>query len=125
METARESEFPADDEALRSGARLAGYQIVRELGAGTFGHVYLAKHPRLPRYDALKVLRKFWRQSSPQWATRFKREAAYMATLSHPNIVDVYDINDDEGRIWLSMQYIDGTDAQSALRATGGRLNMR
>jgi serine/threonine-protein kinase len=72
------------------GEAFAGFTILRVLGAGGMGTVYLAAHPRLPRQDALKVLPTQW-TADPQYRARFLREADLTASLSHPNILGVHD----------------------------------
>jgi serine/threonine-protein kinase len=100
---------------LADGATFAGYTIVRMLGSGGMGEVYLAQHPRLPRRDALKVLPASVSADS-EYRERFNREADIAATLWHPHIVGVHDRGDFEGQIWISMDYVDGTDAARLLR---------
>ena len=72
--------------SLQGGQVFAGYTIVRMLGSGGMGSVYLASHPRLPRQDALKVL-PVDLTADPEFRARFLREAELAAGLSHPNIV--------------------------------------
>jgi serine/threonine protein kinase, bacterial len=100
---------------LADGATFAGYTIVRMLGSGGMGEVYLAQHPRLPRRDALKVLPASVSADS-EYRERFNREADIAATLWHPHIVGVHDRGDFEGQIWISMDYVEGTDAARLLR---------
>jgi serine/threonine-protein kinase len=100
---------------LADGATFAGYTIVRMLGSGGMGEVYLAQHPRLPRRDALKVLPTAVSADS-EYRQRFNREADIAATLWHPHIVGVHDRGEFEGQIWISMDYVDGTDAGRQLR---------
>jgi serine/threonine-protein kinase len=100
---------------LADGATFAGYTIVRMLGSGGMGEVYLAQHPRLPRRDALKVLPASV-SADRVYRQRFNREADIAATLWHPHIVGVHDRGDFEGQIWISMDYVDGTDAGRLLR---------
>ncbi len=100
---------------LADGATFAGYTIVRMLGSGGMGEVYLAQHPRLPRRDALKVLPTAVSADS-EYRQRFSREADIAATLWHPHIVGVHDRGDFDGQIWISMDYVDGTDAGRLLR---------
>ena len=102
------------DMSLRPGELFAGYTIERELGAGGMGSVYLARHPRLPRYDALKLLRVEL-CDDPAFVGRFEREADTVAQLDHPNIVAVYDRGSADGQLWISMRFIDGTNAEKAL----------
>ena len=101
---------------LTSGSMVGGYRIERELGAGGMGSVYLAAHPTLPRRDALKVLSRELSRD-PDFRTRFTREADVAASLDHPQIVSVYDRGQtDDGQLWIAMQFVDGTDADAALR---------
>jgi serine/threonine protein kinase, bacterial len=100
---------------LAAGQTFAGYTIVRLLGTGGMGEVYLADHPRLPRQDALKVLPKDV-YADDEYRQRFNREADIVATLWHPHIIGVHDRGDVGGQIWISMDYVDGTDAAELLR---------
>ncbi|BBY42562.1 serine/threonine protein kinase [Mycolicibacterium celeriflavum] len=99
---------------LADGATFAGYTIVRLLGAGGMGEVYLAQHPRLPRRDALKVLPASV-SADDEYRRRFQREADIAATLWHPHIVGVHDRGESDGQIWISMDYVEGTDAARLL----------
>ncbi|WP_280234014.1 serine/threonine-protein kinase [Nocardia cyriacigeorgica] len=100
--------------ALSPGTVVGGYRIVKALGAGGMGAVYLAKHPSLPRMDALKVLSPELSRD-PEFRTRFEREANIASGLDHPNIVSVYNRGDENGQLWIAMQYIEGTDASEVL----------
>src|SRR4029079_5253164 len=100
---------------LADGATFAGYTIVRMLGSGGMGEVYLAQHPRLPRRDALKVLPAMV-SADVEYRERFNREADIAATLWHPYIVGVHDRGECDGQIWISMDYVEGTDAAQMLR---------
>ncbi|MEV6555436.1 serine/threonine-protein kinase [Nocardia sp. NPDC051756] len=95
---------------LRTGETFAGYTIERLLGRGGMGSVYLARHPRLPRLTAMKLLNPEVFHDN-QIRTRFEREADLVARLDHPNIVTVFDRGVEDEQLWISMQYIDGTDA--------------
>ncbi|MGW4245165.1 protein kinase domain-containing protein [Nocardia sp. NPDC004722] len=97
---------------LRPGEIFAGYVIQRELGRGGMGAVYLARHPRLPRWIALKLLNAEFHGDSETHA-RFEREADLAARLNHPNVVTVYDRGVEDGRLWIAMQYVDGVEAES------------
>jgi serine/threonine-protein kinase len=99
---------------LAEGEVIAGYTILRSLGAGGMGEVYLAQHPRLPRRDALKVLSASVCAES-EYRQRFNREADIAATLWHPHIVEVHDRGDVDGQLWISMDYVEGTDAARLL----------
>lgn len=95
---------------LADGEVIAGYTILRSLGAGGMGEVYLAQHPRLPRRDALKLLSASVCCES-EYRERFSREADIAATLWHPHILEVHDRGDVDGQLWISMDYVEGTDA--------------
>ncbi|WP_372516938.1 protein kinase domain-containing protein [Mycobacterium szulgai] len=96
--------------SLEVGQVFAGYTILRMLGSGGMGAVYLARHPRLPREDALKVLPADL-TADPEYRARFEREAELAAALSHPHIVRIFDRGEYDGQFWISMDYVDGTDA--------------
>ena len=100
---------------LNSGQEFAGYVIQRLLGTGGMGEVYLAQHPRLPRQDALKILSSA-STVDDEFRARFIREAELAATLWHPHIVGVLDRGEFNGRLWISMDYVDGTDAGRLIR---------
>jgi serine/threonine-protein kinase len=101
---------------LNNGDVFAGYTILRRLGSGGMGEVYLAQHPRLPRRDALKVLPAAL-TSDHEYRQRFSREADIAAELWHPHIVGIHDRGEFEGQLWLSMDYVEGTDAAELLRS--------
>ena len=100
---------------LNNGVVFAGYVIQRLLGTGGMGEVYLAHHPRLPRHDALKIL-SVASGADSEFRARFIREADLAATLWHPHIVGVLDRGEFNGRLWISMDYVDGTDAGRLIR---------
>ena len=95
---------------LRPGERIGGYRIVRLLGTGGMGTVYLAEHPSLPRSNAIKVLSPEL-STDPDFRARFEREANLAASLDHPNLISVFDRGEENGLLWIAMSYIDGTDA--------------
>ncbi|AQT82152.1 serine/threonine protein kinase [Mycolicibacterium litorale] len=99
---------------LADGQVVAGYTILRTLGAGGMGEVYLVQHPRLPRLDALKVLGSGV-SSDDEYRQRFGLEADMVATLTHPHIVTIYDRGEFEDKLWIAMEFIDGTDASRLL----------
>ncbi|PRC46106.1 serine/threonine protein kinase, partial [Mycobacterium sp. ITM-2017-0098] len=94
---------------LRIGETFAGYRVLRLLGSGGMGEVYLVQHPRLPRQEAVKVLRPDV-SGDASFRERFIREADLAAGLRHPHIVGVHDRGENEGHLWIAMDYIDGTD---------------
>ncbi|PEG52103.1 protein kinase domain-containing protein, partial [Mycolicibacterium diernhoferi] len=92
----------------------AGYRVLRLLGSGGMGQVYLVQHPRLPRQEALKVLRPELSQDG-SFRERFIREADLASGLRHPHIVGIHDRGEYEGQLWIAMDYIDGTDLAELL----------
>jgi serine/threonine-protein kinase len=101
--------------SLTEGQVFAGFTVVRALGSGGTGEVYLVRHPGLPRLDALKVLPESV-SGDEEFRARFNREADLAATLWHPHIVGVHDRGEFEGRLWISMDYVEGNDAARLLR---------
>src|SRR3982074_82471 len=99
---------------LRGGTSFAGFTIIRLLGAGGMGEVYLAQHPRLPRRDAIKVL-PLELSANLDYRERFVREADLAAALWHPNVVGVHDRGEVDGQLWISMDYVAGTNAATLL----------
>lgn len=100
---------------LAQGQVFAGYTVERLLGVGGMGEVYLAKDKDLPRPVALKLLAS-GKADDPEVRARFLREADTAARLSHPNIVAVYARGNDDHRLWMAMQYVEGTDVSAILR---------
>ncbi|MFB8001002.1 serine/threonine-protein kinase [Nocardia sp. NPDC056000] len=99
---------------IAAGTAFAGYRIERLLGTGGMGTVYLATHPRLPRYDALKVLSA--ERSAPRYREGFLREAEIAARVRHPNLVAVHDRGESAGRLWIAMQYVAGVNLAEVIR---------
>jgi eukaryotic-like serine/threonine-protein kinase len=83
------------------------YRIVKELGKGSMGVVYQAHDPQIDRSVALKVLRPD-RVTSETFRHRFLKEARAVGRLSHPNIVVVFDIGEDHGTVYISMEFLEG-----------------
>ena len=103
---------------LSAGQFFADYRIVRSLGVGGMGEVYLAAHPRLPREDALKVLPAEL-TGDAIFRARFTREADLASQLDHPSIVSVYDRGEFQGQLWIAMKYIPGSDCDAVLKRDG------
>lgn len=91
------------------GDSFAGYAIESVLGRGGMGTVYLARHPRLPRSVALKLVNREV-SADPEVRRRFEQEGNVVARLDHPGIVGIYDRGTDNGHLWIAMQYIRGSD---------------
>lgn len=91
-------------------------EILELVGCGGMGAVYKARQLRLDRIVALKILPTEFGQD-PTFAERFTREAQAMAKLSHPNIVIVFDFGEANGMPYLVMEFVDGINLRSAIRA--------
>jgi hypothetical protein len=95
------------------------YDVVRPLGSGGMGEVFLASDRVLGRDVALKVLRKQF-AGDEEFAERFKREAMSAASLSHPNIVQVYDRGEtEEGDSYIAMEYVPGGTLKERISGDG------
>ncbi len=95
-------------EEPRTGETLGRYRVVRKLGEGGMGAVFLAEDSRLGRLVALKILSSET-AADPARVGRFKREARVAAALQHPNVVTIHDVGEDAGRHYIAMEYLDGT----------------
>ncbi len=90
------------------------YEILGELGRGAMGIVYKARDTILQRIVALKVMPKF-NLDNPQISEKFLEEARTAAKLNHPNIVTVYEAGDEEGDLFIAMEYIEGSNLKQLL----------
>lgn len=115
---------PNDGAALSAGApdlvgKLVGgrYQVLKRLGEGGMGEVFLAEHVRMKRKSAIKIMRAAL-VHEPEALQRFTREAENASKISHPNVASIFDFGEtDEGLVYLAMEFIDG----EALSATLAR----
>jgi predicted Ser/Thr protein kinase len=96
-----------EDEALVPGAQIGSYTIVREIGRGGMGRVYLASDARLGRTVALKSLAPHLVQD-PAQRERLRREARAAAALTHPGICTVYALEEIDGRLYIASEFVDG-----------------
>lgn len=96
-------DLPEDNTTLTFG----GYEVKSVLGEGGLGVVYLAKQLSMKRYVALKVLYSKW-MKDPEFRKRFLLEARVVGKLSHPNLIQVFDVGFDKGRYYFSMEYVPG-----------------
>ncbi|MGL5818433.1 MAG: Stk1 family PASTA domain-containing Ser/Thr kinase [Phycicoccus sp.] len=94
------------------------YRVVRRLADGGMATVYLAVDERLGRDVALKVMRPDLAHDD-SFVTRFRREARSAASLSHPNVVAVYDQGEDDGHVFLAMEHVSGRTLREVLTAEG------
>src|ERR671925_1898826 len=94
------------------------YRIVRRLGAGGMANVYLAEDQTLGRRVAIKILNDR-HANDDQFVERFRREAKNAASLSHPNIVSIYDRGEAEGTYYIAMEYLDGRSLKELIVRRG------
>ncbi len=100
---------------LTPGAAFGGFEILDVLGQGGMGVVYKARQTSLNRIVALKVLAP-QTSGSKEFALRFDREAKVLATLNHPNVVQVHDFGREAEVPYLVMEYVDGESLETALK---------
>lgn len=114
------AEEPADPPTESQTVRfeVPGYVVERELGRGGMGTVYLARQLSLDRPVALKVMSKRW-ATDPIFVARFTREAFAAAQLSHPNIIQIYDIGETNGTRFFSMEYVPGRTLAELVKQRG------
>jgi serine/threonine-protein kinase len=116
-------------EAMRAGAfagpaefvpgdRFAGFVIDREIGRGKMGIVYRAKRVNLDRVEAVKIMAPAF-SHDPQVRARFKLEAMHAAIADHPHVVTVYDAEERDGRLYIAMEYVNGTDLKARIASDG------
>jgi serine/threonine-protein kinase len=98
--------------------RMGNYDILDRLGAGGMGTVFKARHRRMKRVVALKVLTREVAETE-RFAQRFQREVETIARLNHPNIVMAYDADEGEAGPFLVMEFVDGRDLASEVEKTG------
>ena len=94
------------------------YEIIKSIGEGGMANVYLAKDTILERKVAIKVLRGDL-ENDEKFIRRFQREARSVSDLSHPNIVEVYDVGEEEGQHYIVMEYIDGRTLKQLIQKRG------
>ena len=119
---------PNDGQTLRSsspGRDLVGqvladrYHVMKKLGEGGMGQVYLAEHVKMGRRSAIKVLNPSM-VHDPDAVARFNREAANASRISHPNICAIYDFGETpEGLIYLAMEFVEGEPLTDVLAREG------
>ena len=99
---------------LETGASIGGYRIVAVLGEGGMGMVYRAVQEGLGRDVALKVIIPRL-AADPDFRRRFQRESRLAASIQHPNVLPVYEAGEHDGVLFVSMQYVEGTDLKALI----------
>src|SRR5699024_10139759 len=94
------------------------YRIERTIGGGGMANVYLARDIILERNVAIKVLRPEF-SNDPEFIARFDREAQAATSLSHPNIVTIYDVGEEANILFMAMEYIDGLTLKEYIQQKG------
>jgi serine/threonine-protein kinase len=109
---------PATEATDLTGRTLGGFQVIRRLGAGGMGQVYLAKQLSLKRLVALKLLRSDL-STNPTALKRFEAEAHMVAKLNHPSIVQVYEFGEHDGLRYMALEYVEGRNLREHLARKG------
>jgi serine/threonine protein kinase len=107
-----------DTSAAEIPLKLGGYKVIKELGKGGMGAVYLARQLSLDRNVALKVIAPRWARD-PTFLARFTREAYAAAQLVHHNIVQIYDLGEENDVNYFSMEYVDGQTLAELIQTAG------
>lgn len=104
---------------LSSGQVINGrYEIIKLIGEGGMANVYLAFDPILKRNVAVKILRGDL-SNDEKFVKRFKREAISASSLAHPNIVEIYDVGEENGNYFIVMEYVDGVTLKTLIKKRG------
>ncbi len=105
-----------------TGQRIGAFEIVRLLGSGAMGMVYLARDGLLRRDVALKLLTKGADELDRELQERFLREARAAARLIHPNVVQIFQIGETSRHRFIAMEYVEGASTRQVAKQQGGRL---
>lgn len=117
------SRIMRDERAKSEGGLLAqkqigGYKLLRRIGEGGMGEVYLAEQLNMHRQVALKVLHDKWADDE-EFRKRFLLEARAVGKLSHQNLIQVYDVGKYQGKYYFSMEFVDGVTAEDLIQHDG------
>jgi streptogramin lyase len=107
--------MPAD---LSIGAVLAGHRLEAIVGQGGMGVVYRALHLKLDRTVALKVILPQF-AAQPGFRERFEAESRHAAGIDHTNVIPIYHAGEEDGVLFVTMRYVEGSDVRELLRARG------
>ena len=109
---------------INIGAVISGrYEIIEKVGTGGMADVYRAKDHRLNRYVAVKILKNEYSEDA-KFVTKFSQEAQAIACLSHPNIVGVYDVGQEQDMHYIVMEFVDGITLKKYIEQKG-KLSVR
>jgi serine/threonine protein kinase len=114
-DSAATNDLPIPGSGVSPWPRLPGYEILDRLGAGGMGVVYKARQVRADRVVAVKVLLAGG-HADVERRLRFRAEAVALARLQHPNVVQVYEVGEEEGRLFFSMEWVTGGSLAQRLR---------
>jgi Tol biopolymer transport system component len=103
---------------VNPGDTIGHYRIIEPLGKGGMGEVLVAEDTRLHRRVALKILPRLF-AADPEYRERFQREAQAIAALNHPGIVTIHSVEEDQGRLFLTMELVDGGPLSEAIPKGG------
>jgi len=107
-----------ESSSITIGQTFGNYQLERELGQGGMGTVYLAKDSGLNRHVALKILRSDL-GTDPSFGTKFLEEVEVTASLAHPNIIRVFTLGEQDGRLYLVMEHLDQPSLEDSMQSKG------
>lgn len=99
------------------------YEVIEQIGTGGMATVYRAQDQRLNRFVAVKVLKTEYSEDK-KFVAKFRQEAQSVASMSHPNIVGVYDVGEDNGMHYIVMEYVDGITLKAYIEKKG-KLSVR
>ena len=117
-EQSNRAEPAADGGKARGMSQLGKYKLLKKLGQGGMGEVYLAEDTKLGRQAAIKVLSRQL-ASKDDFVQRFHREARAMAKMNHENAVSVFDVDEENGFHFVAMEYVDGKSMQKWMDELG------
>ena len=102
--------------ALANGQNVGSYTIVKRIGVGGMGEVYLAEDSRLARLVAIKILPAFLIEEDEFTAARFKREALAVSAVAHPNVAHIYETGFENGLHFMVIEYVEGETLRQILK---------